>query len=229
MRNRTNSTSHDCLLSFGKYQGDEYKNKKETVGNSICLVESKWMKVQQHAVKIAGQSSVISDWLYIDYHNRVNVLVEDERKPGQERRFLVLEQSKYALNGQISLAVVGGIIEPGESAELTARREVEEEMGGMHCEEFHFLGEYRTDVNRGMGMVHSFLATHCSRSHEERQPKQQGLEHEQDQIGAADSERQDLKSISLGELRSAVVNGKFREVQWSNTVALALLHPELMD
>ena len=113
-------------------------------------------------MKIPGQSQVIHDWLVIDYHDRVNVLVEDEVQPGKERRFLVFEQSKYTLDSRVSLAVVGGIVEPGEEPQVAARREVEEEMG-MDCNEFHLLGRYRTDVNRGMGWVNSFLATQCGR------------------------------------------------------------------
>ena len=48
------------------------------------------------------------------------------------------------------------------------------------------------------------------------------------EVGAADTEKQDLRSITLRELRDAASDGKFLEVQWSNTVSLALLHPELM-
>jgi hypothetical protein len=33
----------------------------------------------------------------------------------------------------------------------------------------------------------------------------------------------------MAELIANVRNGDFVEVQWSNTVALALLHPELMN
>ena len=214
-----------CTISFGTYRGHEYRHPQETVGNPSCLLESKWMKVQQHSVKLTGQS-VINDWLWIDYHDRINVLVEDEAQP--ERRFLVFEQTKYALEGRVSMAVVGGIVEPGEDAEVAARREVAEEMGGMHCDEFHFLGRFRTDVNRGMGWVNSFLATHCSRSDEKSRTKGLAIADKGEEVGTADTERQDMKSITLHDLREAATNGQFLEVQWSNTVSLALLHPELM-
>jgi hypothetical protein len=46
-------------------------------------------------------------------------------------------------------------------------------------------------------------------------------------VGTADVERQDLKTMSLTEFREAAREGAFVEVQWSNTVALALLYPEL--
>ena len=145
-------SSSSCQVSFGSYHGGEYTNKKSgTVGSPKCLVESKWMKVQQHQVKMPGSDTLIDDWLWIDYHDRINVLVEAEAAPGQtEKTFLVFEQSKYALEGKTSKAIIGGIIEPHELPKDAAAREVEEEMG-VRCDNFHFLGRFRTDVNRGMG------------------------------------------------------------------------------
>ena len=186
------------------------------------------MKVQRHVVKMSEH--IIDDWLWIDYHDRINVLVQDEEQPGKEPRFLVFEQSKYALDGKTSLAVIGGIVEPREEAEVAARREVDEELGGMQCKEFHFLGKFRTDVNRGMAWVNSFLATNCSRRIQGNESQAKRLESEKpesEEVGAADTERQDLKSITLSELRQSAINGEFLEVQWSNTVLLALLRPEL--
>jgi 8-oxo-dGTP pyrophosphatase MutT (NUDIX family) len=104
------------------------------------------MKVQQHSVKLKGSNdNVINDWLWIDYHDRVNVLVQDGSSSDQ--RFLIFRQTKYALEGRTSLAIVGGIVEPGESPEHTAEREVEEELG-RSCKSFDVLGRFRTDVNR---------------------------------------------------------------------------------
>ena len=42
-----------------------------------------------------------------------------------------------------------------------AQREVMEELR-MKCPTWHHLGRYRTDVNKGMGWVSSFLAMDCS-------------------------------------------------------------------
>jgi ADP-ribose pyrophosphatase YjhB (NUDIX family) len=208
-----------CQMTFGEYRGHEYSNVKSgTVGKPKCLVESKWLKLSQHSVKLPGSNTVLEDWMWIDYHDRINVLVEAESQPAggeTERQFLVFEQSKYALEGRTSLAVIGGIIEPGEEPEVAARREVEEELNGM---------QFRTDVNRGMGWVNGFLATTCSRdgANHKRHLSVEG------EVGAADSERQDLKRVTPTELKDAVRRGEFLEVQWSATVALALLHPEMM-
>ena len=216
------SDSGQCAISFSPYRGPIYRSEESgTIGQPKCLVESKWVKISQHTVKFPGSDTIIDDWMWIDYHDRINVVVEDEAKEGEERRFLVFEQTKYALEGRMSLAIIGGIIEPGEDPESSARREVDEEMG-LQCQNFHFLGRYRTDVNRGMGWVNGFLATQCSSDPAEHKALA-------DEVGAADTERQDLKSISLTEMRNAAAKGEFLEVQWTATVAQALLHPELME
>jgi len=229
LNGNSSSSSNDCMVSFGAYKGHVYTT-TETVGKPKCWLESKWMRVQQHQVQFPGQTSIIPDWLWIDYHDRINVLVEappSKQDGNDERQFYIFQQSKYALEGRISKAIIGGIIEPGEGPELAAQREVEEEMQ-LKCEEMIFLGRFRTDVNRGMGWVNSFLAAHCQpivrhHSPDEPQPQEEGS----DQVGAADVERQDLTILSLTELRDAVRNAEFVEVQWSNTVAMALVHPEL--
>jgi 8-oxo-dGTP pyrophosphatase MutT (NUDIX family) len=210
--------SPSCRFSFDKYTGHQYKS-SETRG-SICLVESKWMRLQKHTVQLAGQSNFISDWLWIDYHDRINVLVEAPRTSGDERQFYILEQTKYALEERKSVAIVGGIIEPGEDPTVAASREVEEELK-VSCEDMIFLGRFRTDVNRGMGWVNSFLALHC------RAVTSQVSSNDKSQVGAADLERQDLKVVTLTKLIDLARKGDFLEVQWSNTVALALLHPKL--
>jgi hypothetical protein len=128
-----------CAVKMGDFRGHRYFSKESGTVGTKCLVENKFLRVSQHSVKFPGSDTIIDDWLWIDYHDRINVLVEDETKPDEERQFLVFEQSKYALEGRSSLAIIGGIIEPGEEPEAAARREVEEEMN-MKCVDFHFLG-----------------------------------------------------------------------------------------
>jgi len=192
-----------------------------TVGEPQCLLDSKWMRVSLHSVRFPGSDTTYDDWMWIDYHDRINVLVEDgSRSEGDEEpRFLVFEQTKYALEGRNSLAVIGGIVEIGEEPATAARREVEEEMDGLVCEKFHFLGRHRTDVNRGMGWLNAFLATGCAKG-----SATDNKNHEvANEIGVADTEKQNLKSITLTELRQAAVEGKFIEVQWTATVMQAIV------
>jgi ADP-ribose pyrophosphatase YjhB (NUDIX family) len=214
-----------CQVFLGEFRGHEYRT-NATVGTPICLVESKFMKVQQHQVKMSNDATIIPDWLWIDYHDRINVLVEDHsKKKGtkEERHFLVFEQSKYALEGRNSFAIVGGIIEPNEKPEGAARREVAEEMK-MECDQLHFLGRYRTDVNRGVGWTFTYL---CAASPVSNNADAPSVPNQSAEVGAPDSERQDLKRLSLTELREAVREGKFLEIQWTATVTLALMHPAL--
>lgn len=204
----------NCEISFGQYKGPEYTT-TDTVGTPKCLVESKFMKVQQHQVKMGHK--IIKDWMWIDYHDRINVLVEAPRRKGH---FLVFEQTKYALEARQSSAIVGGIVEPGEEPENAARREVSEEMK-LTCRNFYLLGRFRTDVNRGVGWTNSFLATDCQSENSEKHTVRA------DEVGMADTEKQEMKVISLDELKESARNGRFLEIQWSATVALALLHPAL--
>eukprot|EP00591_Stephanopyxis_turris_P011645 CAMPEP_0195519988 /NCGR_PEP_ID=MMETSP0794_2-20130614/15882_1 /TAXON_ID=515487 /ORGANISM="Stephanopyxis turris, Strain CCMP 815" /LENGTH=255 /DNA_ID=CAMNT_0040649249 /DNA_START=175 /DNA_END=942 /DNA_ORIENTATION=- len=230
----SNKISEECVHSYGSYHGPKYSLPGVTVieesTNNQCILESKWMRVMQHAVRLTPTSSIIPDWLWIDYHDRINVLVEEPRDSNHnEARWLVFRQTKYALEGRMSLAVIGGIIERGETAEVAARREVAEEMGGgMNCDKLVSLGRFRTDVNRGMGWVNSFVAMDCIRGGNVGE-KEKSTEAGEDEVGAADTEKQDQVALNLEELREAVREGKFLEVQWSNTVALALLHPDVLQ
>jgi len=217
-------SSGDCAMTFGVYNGPSYRSPHRTLDTGPCIVQSKWMRVIQHIVRLNDnphdEDKVIEDWLWIDYHDRVNVLVHSDVKiDSDENQFYVLRQTKYALEGRTSLAVVGGIIEPGDTAEATAIREVQEEMQA-NCQTFHFLGRFRTDVNRGLGWVHSFLAMNCHRQEE----KAISIEVSVDDIGKTDTEKQIITTLSLSQIREELRQGSFIEVQWSNTVALALLH-----
>ncbi len=215
-------TSHrdKCMVSFGTYNGKKYSSPSQTVGKGLCLVESKWMQVMQHTVKVDPENNdkVIDDWLFIDYHDRVNVLVQDPTSSNEDPSFLVFRQTKYALGGRESLAVIGGIIEPKEDSEAAASREVMEEMG-LVCK-FQHLGTFQTDVNRGMGSVHSYLAKDCRKEKEGEEDAMDAA----DEVGKPDTERQDVICMNLVDLRTSAMAGKFLEVQWSNTVSLALLH-----
>ena len=238
---RIRAGQSECSLNLGEYRGPQYYSPESgSLGQPKCLLESKWLKVSQHSVRFPGSSTTFDDWMWIDYHDRINVLVEANPQEiaaaaaaadgtdNNERRFLVFEQTKYALEGRASLAIIGGIIEAGETPEASARREVEEEMNGLQCKTFHFLGRYRTDVNRGMGWVNAFWATDCGATKERSHPNHQDSGGVLEKVvGAADTERQDLRSVTLTQLKDYVRNGKFIEVQWTATVALALLHPDL--
>lgn len=209
------NSSSNCNISLGHYGGAEYRS-SSTTGTPKCLIESKFMKVQQHAVQVEG--SIIPDWLFMDYHDQINVLVQAPHKDAwTEPHFYVFQQTKYALEDRLSLAVVGGIVEPNENPETAARREVSEEMHVI-CESFHLLGRFRADVNRGAGWTFSYLATGCKAG----VFREEGVD-KTNEVGAPDTEHQDLTTISLADILTAVKDGKFLEIKWTATVALSLL------
>lgn len=215
-RTFSKDSSSSCEISFGHYGGTEYRSSL-TRGTPKCLIESKFLKVQQHELQI--EESVIHDWLFIDYHDQINVLVEAPRMESwTEPHFYVFQQTKYALEDRMSLAVVGGIVEPNEKPEAAAKREVSEEMHVV-CEKIDFLGRFRADVNRGVGWTFTYLARDCHAG----TVKEDGMS-KSNEVGAADTEQQNLTIKSLSEILSAVKEGKFLEIKWTATVALSLLH-----
>lgn len=215
------------------------------------------MRLARHSVRLNGGNGnniVVDDWLWIDYHDRINVLVEappssssrpvttDTANDGPSSReeaslrvgeasFMILSQTKYALD-RTSLAVVGGIIEPNEEAYAAARREVGEELR-VTCRSWKTLGKFRTDVNRGMGWVHPYLARDCAyasitKDHDGGGGNGKDIVNSQE-VGGHDTEKQLIQTMRLSEVKRAVMEGKFAEVQWSNTVALAMLHLSSSD
>lgn len=214
-----------CLVSNGAYRGVAYFSPGGKTLATRCLVESPWMRLAQHTVQLTPDAAPIEDWLWIDYHDRINVLVESPAAGAgnnDEPSFMILRQTKYALESKSSLAVVGGIIEPGEEARVAAERETQEELN-VRCETWRSLGRFRTDVNRGMGWVHPFLASNCSYASDDAGKSVAVSEKVTEEVGKKDAEKQNVISMKLSQVRHAVLQGEFVEVQWSNTVSLAML------
>ena len=92
---------------------------------------------------VRNRRRLIPDWLWTDERSHVNVLVHLEK----EDKYLLYRQTKYGLENP-SLAVLGGLYNPGETAADCARRELLEE-AGLVTDELKFLGKYRVQVNRG--------------------------------------------------------------------------------
>lgn len=78
--------------------------------------------------------------------------------------------------------------------------------------------------------MHPFLATECAYSSSAGAGATAGngaTEGNMDDaavVGGRDAEEQRVVLMTLPEVRDAAMGGRFVEVQWSNTVALALLH-----
>lgn len=163
------------------------------------LESGKWLSVELRTVETpAGQ--VIPDWPWVttpDYVNVVPVTPEGD--------FLCFRQDKYAFEA-LSLAPVGGYIEPGEAPLAAAQRELLEEMGCI-AETWLPLGSYWVDPNRGVAVGYFFLAL------EARQVTERD---------ADDLEQQELLRLSRAEVEAALDAGEFRVLAWAANLAFAL-------
>ncbi|KAL3926924.1 MAG: hypothetical protein SGBAC_013284 [Bacillariaceae sp.] len=192
-----------------RFQGANFWNPDKTL-EVKTLYETPFARSQIHKVK-AGKNTIIDDWLWCDEMDHINVLVQ-EAKTGM---FVIFRQTKYGIPGPPTLAVVGGMIEPGETPLESARRELMEELQ-MESNDWISMGHYRAAVNRGGGYTHTFLAKNAVLlgAHNNKN---------KEVIGQADYERQDIVRCTQEELLQYVLDGKFGEIKWTATVALSLL------
>ena len=189
-----------------KFRGKQYW--KEGVTQSVqTLWESEFARFQMHRVEMG--TSTIPDWLWYDESDNVNVLVQEE---GGD--FLVLKQTKYAIQGE-TLAVIGGLIEPEEEPLKAAQRELEEELK-MTATKWKSLGNFVAAANRGGGTTHVFWAQNAK-------PIKSTTKSSNNDIAFGELERQDMVRLSRTQLVEELLKGRFREIKWTATVALALL------
>ncbi len=162
--------------------------------------DGKYLTVENHRVGLPD-GRVIEEWAWLITPDFVNVVAVTEAG-----EFICFRQTKYAAPG-VSLAVVGGYLEPGEDPLAAAQRELLEETG-YAATEWTALGSYVVDGNRGCGQAHLFLA----RNARWVQP-----------IDADDLEEQELLLLSRQAVATALQQGEFKVLPWSAAVALALL------
>eukprot|EP00980_Cylindrotheca_fusiformis_P031669 scaffold26767_cov117-Cylindrotheca_fusiformis.AAC.4 len=189
------------------YKGSQYWKEGVTL-DVKTLYETPFARFQLHTVRMG--ESVIDDWMWFDESDNINVLVQEEKG-----NFVVLKQTKYAIDGE-TLAIVGGFIEEGETPLEAAQRELKEELG-MEAKHWKDMGSYRAAANRGGGMTHIFWAQKATYLSGAEQTAVRGQ---------ADLERQDLVRHSEKELVELLLQGKFGEIKWTATVALALLNSQ---
>jgi ADP-ribose pyrophosphatase len=173
----------------------------KTLSRQTILKHGYYLTVENHTIKLPD-GQVISDWPWVITPDYINVAALTGAG-----EFLCFRQSKYGIDG-LSLAVVGGYLEPGEEPLAAAQRELLEETG-YEASDWIDLGQYRVDGNRGAGTAHLFLA---------------GGAHRVAEPDADDLEEQELLHLSRAEVEEALAMGQFKVLAWATVMALALIH-----
>ena len=172
----------------------------KTLSKRLVLDRGRFLKVEDHTVELpSGQ--IIPDWTWVVTPDFVNVVLVTE-----DERVVCFRQTKYAAEG-VTLAAIGGYIEPGEDPLLAAQRETLEETG-YEARHWSKLGCFAVDGNRGAGLAYSYLATGARRVAERN---------------ADDLEEQEMVLLTIDELRAALLRGEFKVLPWVAALSLALL------
>jgi ADP-ribose pyrophosphatase len=171
------------------------------LSRQTILDRGKFLTVENHVIELPD-GRIIDDWSWIRTPDFVLVvaLTPDDKS-------LCFRQTKYAVDG-LTLAPVGGYIEPGEDPLMAAKRELLEETGHQ-AEVWIFLGQYPVMANRGGGTGYLYLARDA---HYVSEPQSDDLE------------QQELLFLDLDEVEQAIAEGDFNVITWTACVALALLH-----
>ncbi len=172
----------------------------KTVSKETILQPGKFLTVENHTIELPD-GQIISNWPWLITPDYINVVAITE-----DKQFLCFRQIKYAV-GDITLALVGGYLEPGEEPLAAAQRELLEETG-YQSSNWTGLGAFAVDGNRGAGTAHLFLA--------------RGARHVT-KAKADDLEKQQLLHLSQTEIEAALIAGEFKVLSWTTGLALAML------
>lgn len=175
----------------------------KTISRRPLCSPNKFLTVELHELELPDGSR-IDDWPWLITPDYANVLARTT-----DGRFLCFRQTKYAVEGT-SLAPVGGFIDKGEAPLAAAQRELLEETGYVSSD-WHPLGSYAVDANRGAGTAHLFVALNA-------RPERAA--------GADDLEQQELLQLTQDELDGALERGEFKVLAWATTIALGLRYIE---
>ena len=171
----------------------------KTLSKQTILKHSKFLTVENHIIELPD-GRTITDWSWVITPDAVIVLALT-----QDDKFICFRQTKYAIDG-ITLAPVGGMLEPEEAPMDAAKRELREETGYEASQWIH-LGSFRSCPNKGVATMHLFLARDAQRV---TQPDSDDLEDQQ------------LLFLERSELEKALFGGEFKALMWTAVVALAL-------
>jgi ADP-ribose pyrophosphatase len=170
-----------------------------TISKRLLCQPNRFLTVELHELELPDGKR-IADWPWLITPDYANVLARTK-----DGRFICFRQTKYAVAG-VTLAPVGGFLEPGENPLHAAQRELREETG-YEAPEWHHLGSSVVDANRGAGIANLFLALDA----EPACPPH-----------ADDLEQQELLLMTRAELEGALDRGEFKVLAWLTVIALGL-------
>ncbi len=173
----------------------------KTISRETILNRNKFLTVENHTIKLPN-GQIIPDWAWLIIPSAAIVLAMTP-----DNKFLCFRQTKYAVEG-ITLAPVGGMLEPNEKPLDAAKRELLEETG-YKASEWISLGSHILDPNRGIATMHLFLALHAK---QEAAPNSDDLED------------QELLLLTQNEIENALHAGEFKILAWSAVVAMSLIY-----
>jgi len=173
----------------------------KTLKKKTILDFNKFLRIEQHTIELPD-GKIIHDWPWIISPDYVLVLPVTDRNT-----VLLFRQVKYAVDG-ISLAPVGGYLEPGEEALTAAQRELREEMG---CEARTWipLGSFPVNGNHGGGNGHLFLALDANKVGEPIKD---------------DLEEMEPAEFAIDEVEQKLFQGEVKVQGWVTIVAMGLLY-----
>ncbi len=175
----------------------------KTKSRKVILAHGEFLTVESHTVELPD-GTLIEDWAWIITPDFVNVIALTP-----EKKALCFRQTKYAVEG-LTLAPVGGHIDPGEDPLAAARRELLEETG-YQAKQWIALGHFKSMANRGGATGWAYLA----------------LDAEPVACPTSDDlEEQELLFLEIAELKKAVLAGEFKIFSWATSVMLALFQIE---
>ena len=172
----------------------------KTLHRRILCQPNRFLTVESHELELPDGRR-IADWPWLIMPDYANVLARTV-----DGRFPCFRQTKYALSGKMSLAPIGGFLEPGEDPLHAAQRELREETG-YGAPQWQSLGSYVVDANRGAGTAHFFLALDATPAGAPQ---------------ADDLEPQELLLLTREELEQALDRGEFKVLAWAAVLALGL-------
>ena len=175
----------------------------QTLSQTVLLEHLPWLRVSAEHVRLPNGHE-IPNFYRIEMPEWAQVFALDEAG-----RVVVIEHYKHGA-GMVSMELPAGYMDPGETPEQTARRELREETG-LEAADWRYLGRFFLDGNRGCGASHIFLA---------RQARQVG------QPQLEESELIESHRLTLDELRAAWLGGRIHNLATIAAVGLALAQLE---